>query len=995
MMSSRAVVVLVMIGVLILVLGAACAIAADLTDLSHARTRLVSPEADAVLPRAGSVGGTKADADTIYVLGGPGRLDGRFQDEDGNPDWQGWTSVDGNYMPSYWQASEFMAVNGQYSAWCGTYFGDDPGYGDYWDQQMVFRHAVDDPTVATEVHWTAVLRNDTEQGFDYTRFEVNKGGIWQSLLDVTGDWGPDTIDLTATYQPIEYVGSGGDEIQLRIRITSDVAFSDQDGQIDTNGACQLDDVIVRLDGSIVDSEDFESGTLGDWEGLEILVGDFAALWSDLNDLDLCVTNTSPQVAFIDDGIVVPGTGGTPGQTWRYGPGGYIVNNSGGLMGPDWVLYNWIESPVLDWPVDAIAGELRFDVYVHEPWEPGSAGITYAWLVRSTSDPIDEPIEFQPWRWNGWLGIGGPYYVREQGYYAELTSYLETGAVQVQVQLAVLDHDLFNGTDGTPAPYFDNVAVVATQLNGPAISYDNGSTASDGFPAVGDIDLVEPANNSVRFDMSAAIYGTDGLPTFGDALEIDCQALRDGAVLEGAPRLVVAMKANPVFDPYRTLPAGFTQEGSLISGEVEGWSSGQDEFAFDLPDTGFFYPGDVIHFFYEAQDNAAGDIGTSRLPQDTTGFHDFSDRSRYEDYFTTRALPSLRSLSQGDQPSVLLWVDSHELDQWQLTLGNLGYRLGEDYDLFYTLWPYAGNNDGLGGRATSAVLGGYSTLLYGGGDLWHVDVLLLGAWLERGEKNALLTGGHLVADLAGGGADDWAFINTYLGVDYLGDDVGELMGNQRTLHAQPVSGSGVVLRTDEWLVHGGCPAPRSFDAIQPVGSSVTIAEFLDPSGNGGQYPYAAGVYHLDTPHDAEVIVLPYNLTTIGAAPGVAPPPEYDGMVTEVVILEDILTIFGEQSLGSPIAAPDVGEFTVRAAPNPFNPRVTIDLALPRAGEVDVRIYSVRGELVRTLHRGHLEAGSHRLVWQGRNDAGRPVGSGLYFCETVADGQTDVRRLTLIR
>ena len=63
-------------------------------------------------------------------------------------------------------------------------------------------------------------------------------------------------------------------------------------------------------------------------------GDFAHLWTGLMDLDTCRDNFSTQEAFIDDGQVVPGTGGSPCITWCYGPGGWIVNTTGGLAGPD-------------------------------------------------------------------------------------------------------------------------------------------------------------------------------------------------------------------------------------------------------------------------------------------------------------------------------------------------------------------------------------------------------------------------------------------------------------------------------------------------------------------------------------------------------------------------------------------------------------------------------------------------------------------------------------
>jgi len=69
--------------------------------------------------------------------------------------------------------------------------------------------------------------------------------------------------------------------------------------------------------------------------------------------------------------------------------------------------------------------------------------------------------------------------------------------------------------------------------------------------------------------------------------------------------------------------------------------------------------------------------------------------------------------------------------------------------------------------------------------------------------------------------------------------------------------------------------------------------------------------------------------------------------------------------------------LRVSPNPFHTGVTLRFVLPRAEKVDVAVYDVAGRLVRRLHRGVLAAGEQRLDWDGRNDAGRAAGAGLYL------------------
>jgi flagellar hook assembly protein FlgD len=74
---------------------------------------------------------------------------------------------------------------------------------------------------------------------------------------------------------------------------------------------------------------------------------------------------------------------------------------------------------------------------------------------------------------------------------------------------------------------------------------------------------------------------------------------------------------------------------------------------------------------------------------------------------------------------------------------------------------------------------------------------------------------------------------------------------------------------------------------------------------------------------------------------------------------------------------------------------VDWTLPRPGRLTVKVFDVRGALVRTLHDAVVTATAGRLAWDGRDDGERGVPSGLYFVETRADGAVDVRKVTLLR
>jgi hypothetical protein len=88
---------------------------------------------------------------------------------------------------------------------------------------------------------------------------------------------------------------------------------------------------------------------------------------------------------------------------------------------------------------------------------------------------------------------------------------------------------------------------------------------------------------------------------------------------------------------------------------------------------------------------------------------------------------------------------------------------------------------------------------------------------------------------------------------------------------------------------------------------------------------------------------------------------------------------------------------RISPNPCvvaPAGIAIGYDLPKPGEVSLRLYDVTGALVRTLADGARAAGSASILWDGRDDAGRPVPAGLYFARLQGPGGEAVRKLTVL-
>jgi len=88
------------------------------------------------------------------------------------------------------------------------------------------------------------------------------------------------------------------------------------------------------------------------------------------------------------------------------------------------------------------------------------------------------------------------------------------------------------------------------------------------------------------------------------------------------------------------------------------------------------------------------------------------------------------------------------------------------------------------------------------------------------------------------------------------------------------------------------------------------------------------------------------------------------------------------------------------PNPFNPDTWLPYALSKSAEVTVKIYDVDGRLVRTLSIGQKPAGIYdtkglAAYWNGRNDTGEKVSSGLYFYKLSAGQFAQVKRMVILK
>jgi len=994
---------------------------------------IVNGRYDGVLTSSGAM--VAAKADTVYLIGGPDRTDGKFQNDlnPNLPDDEGWVGVDLTaHTTSKWHIDTYHCANldpsvvPNHAMWAGEYFADDCGTGDYggygnnYEEYLDWTGTVTDPSLPTNVTLTCVLNYDNEPNYDFLRLYVEKSGVL-SLVDYWNGNNVDTLGNVVAVNVTENIAlaaneyTNGNEVHLRFRASSDGGWSDADCYWPTHGHSQIDNIQVTGDNGLATTyDDFESGMVNsNWYfAFPPSVGNFAQVWAGLGDLDPCNEDITPQFAFLDDGIIVPGVGPSYGISWTYGPNSYIVNTEGGGMGPAGHINNEIWSPALAWPAPGADGPyvgatFAFDVYRHFPLTAASdPGTFYVWHVDSSTDGGAT--------WTGWADrnfvyYGGPDYLRN---IQDVTDLITPGSTAVRLALGVYELGWvwgYDGSDGTPAPYFDNVAFLTYAYSGPGISTRELELAQDNFPQIGTLDLTDLSQNYIRFDMANDIVGSSSLTIDpGDSITFFVTPVRPGSVLNGRPTMHVHMRANPLFNAVRTLPSGFVQTGNDIVGDVLGdtvrTSAGvvvPDRFSFDLPDGpgeggGFFFPGDVIHYYIYAEDNVSGDVQTSTLPTDLAGFDLFPGDTGYiplqwSTSFTVHGLPTIMDAS-GTQPPILFWNDFANRggeNEWMFALNSLGYIEGQDYDIYYTNAPSSGVSNGLGSRATLQQIGGYASMLYSAGDLDAMtlaiadtfsdksnDIALVDSWLQEGH-NMFACGDGLAYDMTQKGTAGNAFLTNWLGANYTAKDVSALIGGVHAPAVVPLSGNNVGF-TPTFTAYGTCPVFHQFNAVTANANATTVAKFVDASGN-----YDAGL-NVEA-MGSKVVFFAVGFNSWYSA----------GTAARTQGLSDVLVYFGNLPSGNPTGVTPEKPFYARNYPNPFNPSTKIEYSLPLSGHVSIKIYNLKGEMVRTLVDANQDAGAHVAVWDGTNDHGASVASGVYFYETRTAGKVAIQKMALVK
>lgn len=114
------------------------------------------------------------------------------------------------------------------------------------------------------------------------------------------------------------------------------------------------------------------------------------------------------------------------------------------------------------------------------------------------------------------------------------------------------------------------------------------------------------------------------------------------------------------------------------------------------------------------------------------------------------------------------------------------------------------------------------------------------------------------------------------------------------------------------------------------------------------------------------------------------------------LDDIsIMVFSPDIDGVEEVRPGTAASLLQNRPNPFNPKTTISFVLSNPADATLVVYDVAGRRIRTLVQGKLHAGAHNVAWDGRDDMGRSVESGVYLYKLDAGAFKQSKRMTILK
>lgn len=568
-------------------------------------------------------------------------------------------------------------------------------------------------------------------------------------------------------------------------------------------------------------------------------------------------------------------------------------------------------------------------------------------------------------WSPWIDPTGIlYFGNEREWLRQTISLVGAGgADSVQFRVTVRDFGALY-CDGSSAAtgtllLLDNFEVRIVGQAGPSIT-------------AGEADLYQDTFQTTPF------FATDNINTpRGDSLVV---------------RVAASRGLKTKFLHYSLNGGGFTSTPLVPTG-----GSAPNAFQGDVP-PGTYPRGTVVRYYFSATDSLDE---TVTLPPDAVAA---------SHYFSVSVLPSIQAASglcAGDSARVLYVNSEAPIDGTPGIAEGLA-AIGLRYDRYDVNAAASGLRNGLGGgnpldqtriwpAAPPSALAGYSTIIWDVGErtsstLNEQDQGALQSWAATGgrNRNLLLAGDNLAFDLVVNGTGIPDFLSCTAGATYLRDAWES--SPQDTLRPVTVGAPGTRVAPDPFPLNGDCPGLNQFDALVPSTCAGGTGRnwLLYPNQLGAAVERRA---ELGAPggDSARAVTAGFSFAAMTSA------AQRNLFLWRTIHeeFEEPYCSIPTAVLPSPEAPPAALARLHGAAPNPFNPHTKIRFELARGARVRLALFDVTGARIRVLLDGPRPAGHYEIPWDGRDDHGREVATGMYFCRLEAGGTSQARKVTLLR
>ena len=903
-----------------------------------------------------------------------------------------------------------------------------PGYGNNWQQLLCSDcfNFTGDANVSYLASW------DSEPGYDFTFVEYDAGcsDAWTQVATINGGQGSYGFQSPSVAEaftvPAATIGASG---RFRFNFIADGSFSDQDGLWDTDGAFIVDNIVIQNGATTLSNSTFEAeavgahGTInGDWTSCNLPgYGNYAGLLPGISILqqDPCARDISCMWAFFN------------GSTANYSCGGFPAVKAvpyGNALGQ--YLTNEVWSPLIPWTGSGSEALFQFSVYRDLPLDNL---VIYVWAIRSIVAGCP-----QAWVSDNTLNYGDDLDWLEQ--VNPIGSLVDPAATHIQVMMGVWDVcGIFCGTVGSGAchshaPMFDNVRVKRIDTAGPQWLVNGWELFQDNFAGDGTVtgtvrtdaanDILPSANPSILPGDSASATVVD--PVAGVATDPNTGV---------GPAIYAYVSIHPQGQPGKSGAAlsdnatRWPVVGSVVGPDGDTWykirfdnartgvaqNPVPNVFCIDLNDN-LFTPGDTIQYFYEGV--SIGGAASYFFG----GFHQFDNFDASGAIVTTTdisiayanpmEMTCLPAAALNGPENDILYVDDGDGRSVQPFFDQAFQQMGilDRVDRYDVRAPSSVLGNGPGGRVVDVltqITPYYKKIIWNSEELEDGtigdgsgnpdkgdDFAFLFSFLNNSNKGpGLYVSGDGIAQEWVSSASPSAtnLRSVYMNFNLVSADH-KTLGLGVNPKAIGVAGGAFAHGSgpDTLITYGGCLGINKFDVLTPTGTAVSQLRY---NNNPAYSAVVSQTTNNASNAQARVMVAGFSFDLIrddrAGANG--------GIMDRVHHLYDVIT-FLQNTVDEPTGAPPVGRRTSLAQnyPNPFNPSTSIEFTVRDRTRVTLKVYDVSGQLVRTLLEGDRDAGTvHRVTWDGRNDAGESVSSGVYFYRLVASDFTQTKKMVLLK